>query len=67
MPLDQSTYPLPYSSLYIISSTGFQKCALQLLLDMRQEVRDMKQERRDLESVSCVSSFSDSDIDYQAE
>lgn len=36
---------------------------LQLLLDMREEIRDMKQELRDLKSMNCVSSFSDSGVD----
>lgn len=51
------------SHLVIISSTGFQKRVLQLLLDMRDEMRDVKHEVRDVKSVDRVSSFSDSGID----
>lgn len=51
------------SHLVIISSTGFQKRVLQLLLDMRNEMRDVKHEVRDVKSVDRVTSFSDSGID----
>lgn len=42
-----------------IYSTGFQKRVLQLILDVREEVRETKSEVRDLKSIHCFTSFSD--------